>query len=125
MPVDYEIDSERRLVRVRCSGDVTFAVLMAGRPILVADPAFRPDFALLFDCLEVPRSVLSVAEVGLLVDNTDFDSRVRFAIVVQHIASYGLGRMFQIRREAAGADSERIRIFRNRDDAEAWLGTAY
>ena len=120
MPADYEIDVQHRIVRVRCSGDVTFAELMEGRQRLMNDPGFKSDLSLLFDCLEVPRSVLTVPQVRQIASYLPLSRGSRVAIVIRHTASFGLARMFQILREI-NRGKEQVQIFANRDEAEAWL----
>ena len=120
MPADYEIDVEHRIVRVRCWGDVTFAELIEGRVRLVNDPAFKPDFSVMFDCLEVPRSVLTTAQVQEFASHIPLGRGSRVAIVIAHTASLGLARMFQILREV-NRGQEQVHIFTNREEAETWL----
>lgn len=120
MPADYQIDEQHRLVRARCWGDVTFEELKAGRLRLLNDPAFKSDFSLLFDCLDVPRSVLTTGQVRENAIHLPFGPGSRVAILVAHTASFGLARMFQTLRELSRGQ-EQIRIFTNKDEAEAWL----
>jgi hypothetical protein len=120
MPADYEIDVEHRLVRARCWGDVTFEEVVTGRQRLLNDPAFKPDFSLLFDCLDVPRSVLTTDQVRESAIFLPLGRGSRLAIVVAHTASIGLARMFQTLREL-GRGQEEVQIFTNRNEAETWL----
>ncbi len=120
MPADYQIDVEHRLVRARCWGDVTFKELKEGRLRLVNDPAFQSDFSLLFDCLDVPHSVLTSDQVRESAATLPLGRRSWLAIVIAHTASLGLARMFQTLREV-NRGQEQIQIFTNRDEAKAWL----
>jgi hypothetical protein len=80
MSAEYKIDAEHRIVRIRCWGDVTFAELMEGRQRLMNDSEFKSEFSLLFDCLEVPRSVLTVAQVREMASYLPLSRGSRVAI---------------------------------------------
>ena len=49
MPCDCELDLERRWVRARAWGVVTYADALAGRKKFIERPRFSPDFRQLYD----------------------------------------------------------------------------
>ena len=120
MPCDCELDLERRLVRARAWGVVTFAEAMANRQKFMGAPGFKPDFCQLYDGREVTKLALTASEVGQLAIDTVFGPGTRRAFITPTQETYGLLRLYQIYR-AVNAGKEQIRLFRTLEDAEAWL----
>jgi hypothetical protein len=120
MPCDCELDLERRWVRGRAWGVVTYAEVLAARKKFLSDPDFRPDFRQLYDGREVTRMALTASEVGQLAMNPLFGPGTRRAFVTPTRETYGVMRLYQIYR-AVNAGKEQIRLFRTLEEAEAWL----
>lgn len=118
MPASYTIDTARRVVLSRLCGVLTLADLAALRARLRADPAADRAFDRLADCRGLTRMDVSAQDVKQLADGPAPRSDTRLAIVADTAAAYGLARMYQMHREG----KEAVEVFRDLDDAQAWLG---
>ncbi len=121
MPATYAIDTPRALVRTTIPGHVTDGDLALHQQCLAADPAFAPAMCQLIEVADVTG--LSVTSEGMhaIARANLFGPSSRRAIVAQQDAHYGLARMFQLLRDSA---PEQIGVFRDRQEAYAWLGIA-
>ena len=107
MPCDCVLDTERRLVRCRAWGLVTYVDVMAARLQFTSDPNFRPDFYQLYDGREVTRMALTASEIGLLARDDIFGSRSRRAFVAPSQETYAMMRLFQTYRSInAGKEAD-------------------
>lgn len=120
MPCDYEIDLDRRWVRCRAWGIVTYEEALENRRNFTSDPDFRPDFYQLYDGTDVTRLTFTASEVGLLAKDRVFSPGARQALVAPRSDIYSFGRTFQLYRQI-NAGKEQIRLFRTVEEAEAWL----
>jgi hypothetical protein len=124
MPVSYEIDATRSLVRTRCSGTVELADVLGHFATLQRDPARPawPDVLLDFTGLE---SLPSSAQLGAVKDRMSWKPAFRFrycAIVADRDVVFGIARMFQSMTTAFFED---LTVVRSLPDAEAWLAQLY
>src|SRR5436305_13034913 len=96
MAIAYTIDSARKLVETRVTGEVSAAEYAAYHARLLADTGYHPEFCILTDAREM-TNVYSAEEVQ------GFASRLspqlmpggsRRAAVVEVYAAYGWGRVF-------------------------------
>jgi hypothetical protein len=122
MPCDCELDLERRWVRCRAWGIVTYEEGIAMRHKFTSDPSFSPDFNQLFDFSDATRLAITASEIGLLARDDVFGSGSSRAMVAPRTDTYGFGRTFHLYRQI-NAGKERIRIFRTIEEAEAWLAS--
>jgi hypothetical protein len=100
---------------------VTLNDLEANRQRMINDPAFHPAFDQLGDCRDVTESRLTADQIRQFVMHATFSRTSRRAIVSRKSsAAFGVGRMFEIHREASGG--EEVRVFRDIEQAEEWLG---
>ena len=120
MPCDCELDLERRWVRARAWGVVTYADVMANRKKFMSLPGFEPDFCQLYDGREATRLALTASEVGQLAMDRVFAPATRRAFVTPNREADELMRLFQIYR-SVNAGKEQIKLFRTIEEAEAWL----
>jgi len=120
MPVDYELDLERRWVRCRAWGVVTLEEGLANRRNFLSDPNFSLDFHQLFDGSDIGRLAITAAEIGLLARDTIFSPTSRRAFVAPRTDTYSFARTYQLYRQI-NAGKDQIRLFRTVEDAEAWL----
>jgi hypothetical protein len=120
MPCDCELDLERRWVKVRASGLLTYDDVMAARRKFTSDPAFRPDFYQLYDVRDVTRVALTASQIAELATAPIFGHRSRRACVSANGETFGVARMFQDFRKL-NAGKEQIELFISVEDAEAWL----
>ena len=123
MPIEYEIDQSRRLIRTTCRGVVRFEDVVAHFRKLREDPDLPegPDVLLDFTDLETfPDSehIRSVAlEVGSLLPAIQWRNA---AVAAPADLAFGIGRMFEMATETY---FRAIMVFRERDEAEAWLAS--
>ncbi len=120
MPITYEIDRSRHLIRTRCFGVVRLPDVMAHFDELQRDPE-RPDrLDVLLDLrdIETPPEapqLQAVADRVGLMDGLVFGA---CAIVSNSEAMFGMSRMFEV---LARAHFSVLRTFRDVEAAEEWL----
>jgi hypothetical protein len=119
MPVFYKIDKEHRLVMTMGSGVFGLAAMLAHQDQLLADPDFDPSYSQLLDFTHVTKVDIDAEDVRKLAARSVFWPCARRAILVNTDIEYGFARMFEMLRENAGEKG--IRVFRNLDDALAWV----
>ena len=122
MPCECVLDLERRWVRCRGWGVVTYDEALASRLKFTSDPNFTPDFYQLYDGREITRVCISASETGQLAMEAVFSPRSRRALVAPDRETYDFGRMFQIYR-GINAHKDQVRLFRTIEEAEAWLSS--
>jgi hypothetical protein len=118
MPITYSIDPIRSLVRVRIWGVLTAAELQDHYARLAADPAFDPTFSRLTDARDTERFDATSGEVQHAAEGHLFAAGVRRAIVVATDYQFGMARMFST---FASNIEQQVEVFRDLEDAEAWL----
>jgi len=122
MPITYEIDPARRLIRTTCFGNVRLPDVMAHFDALQKDPD-RPDrLDVLLDLRDMTTppeapQLQAVADRVSLVEGLVFGA---CAIVTNKESMFGMARMFEV---LARAHFAAIRTFRNVAEAEEWLET--
>ncbi|MGC1619940.1 MAG: hypothetical protein WA765_15735 [Candidatus Acidiferrum sp.] len=119
MPAFYKIDKERRLVMSSGTGVFNKEDALSHQNRLLADPDFDPSYSQLLDFTHVAKIDLTAADIRLLAVRNIFLSESRRAFLVPNDLAFGLGRMYEILREAAGERG--IRIFRNLEEALDWV----
>ena len=119
MPTFFKIYKERRLVMSVISGVVTMADALAHRQNLWKHPDFEPSFAQLVDLSNVTKIEFSREDVEAFAEDTIFSLNSRRAALATCDITFRLARMFEMHREAKG--EERLRVFRNLDDALDWV----
>src|SRR5262245_279296 len=121
MPVEYEIDANRRLIRTRCIGPVTIAEVIAHFHTLKADPRLpgQPDVLLDFSRLTAFPDRDQIRSVAREV--RDLAPKISWrncAIVAPEDLAFGIGRMFEMTSEPS---FRATMVFRSLADAEVWL----
>jgi NAD(P)-dependent dehydrogenase (short-subunit alcohol dehydrogenase family) len=122
MTVHYRIDHESHRILTRAFGEVTLEEVLEHFDQLAADPSYERDLDVLLDlvdCKTLPEAdeIRAAAE---RVTAEALDLRFgRLAVVVSSEALFGMARMFLTLGESAFSDAQ---VFRDRDDALAWLG---
>lgn len=117
----YAVDTARKRVEVRITGETSGAELGQGMRAVLADAAFDPSFAVLIDIrrMEKTPSVLDLRELAVAVRAAAIVAGARRAIVTEHEVFYQVAQLFEA--FTAGAIS-RYRVFRSMAEAEEWLG---
>lgn len=122
MPMSYRIDAGG-VVHIHASGALTDAHLFDLRERLAVDPALRPGAPRLADIREVDRLEVTPDGIHRLVamehDPAQPFSARRIAIVVSGDLPYGMARMYEALSSETPAA---VRVFRDLDEARAWLG---
>ncbi len=121
MPITYEIDKTRNIIRTRCTGDVSFEEVVSHFKDLLRDPACPPRLHVLLD-LTTLTSVPTSEQIARVSDEIRaVSTKIRFdtcAIAVSSDLIYGMMRMF----EAFAEENFGItRTFRSLEEAERWL----
>ena len=123
MPVTYEIDADRSLIRTRCVGATTFAEVMDHFRTLRSDPAIPEQMSVLLDLTE-QTSAPETAQIREVAAETGrMRSRVRWgalAVVAPRDVLFGMSRMLEMLAEPHFTST---RVFRDRTPAEAWLAS--
>lgn len=119
MPVFYKIDQQRRLVLSTGFGILTREDLAGHQERLQTDPDFDPGFSHLADITHVTKLDLDANDVSLLAQPNIFSSTSRRAFVVKDDFQFGLAKMFESLRVAAGERG--VRVFRNLEDGLDWI----
>jgi len=119
MPAFFEIEKDHRLVITSASGVVTMAEALAHNQNLRKHPDFDPSFSQLIDLSDVTKIELNREDILTLAQDPILSDNSRRAILATGDLTFGLVRMFEMFRESKG--KETIRVFRNRDEARAWV----
>ena len=119
MPTSYRIDPERELVVTRAWGAPSSEDLEAHYANLITDPRFRPSYRQLGDLSAVTTFSVDAWRIAQVAATPVFDTGTRRALIAPSEVGFGLSSIFAAYSERAGQD---VRVFRERDEAEAWLG---
>jgi hypothetical protein len=115
----YKIDVPGRLVNVQVDGILCDADLVDGDSALRNDPEFDPAFYQLLDLSKADGSEVTADGVRALASRPPlFSSSARRALVVRSDLGFGMSRMFELLREGKSGE---VRVFRDIDEARAWL----
>jgi len=116
MPVSHHIDTQSECIYVTIEGPVTDHDLIEGQQLMFRDPLFDGRYCRLIDTSAV-TSFQAGAETVRRIARAAVERGVRkVAIVAVSDLVYAMFRMY----EAYAAEAE-CRVFRDRDEALAWL----
>ena len=125
MPVKYQIDKANRIIRTRCTGEVTIEEVVDHFRELERDPDL-PDRADVLLDLSQETSVPEKANLQEIANEIRrIRSRVQFvtcAIVACTDALFGMLRMLEVFAEQYFHES---RVSRSVDEAEIWLASRH
>jgi hypothetical protein len=119
MPVKYRIDVPLRTVFTTPFGTYTDQDARQHVEDLRNEPDFESDFNQLFDASGVTSVELSGTCVREIASIRMFGEGSRRAFVAGTDVVFGMIRMFEMLRDDF---PDQIRVFRDIDDARAWLG---
>ena len=126
MSVDYQVDHDRRLVRVRLAGVITPEALFEYQQAVWSDPAVTgyDELVEMNGVVRVeapsPSNVSALAGFSARMDGDTGPTKL--AIVAADNLTFGLGRMYQAYREMKPGSTKEVGVFRSMPDALAWLG---
>jgi len=122
VPISYEIDDERGLVRTTATGTLTTADILGLKARLLADPRWSPEMRELADVRAINRLDVTPDGVWQMAGHDDAVgpaiNSYRLAIVVPRDEVYGMARMYQMVTESV---VPHVRVFRDLAEAETWL----
>jgi hypothetical protein len=120
MPVTYEIDSQRRLIRTRCVGATTLEEVLEHFDTLQRDPR-RPDHLdVILDLsaqVSLPEADQLRAVAARIMEVREI-SFGKLAVIVDRDSMFGMARMFEVFAETHFTAS---RVFRDGNEAERWV----
>jgi len=126
MSVDYQVDHDRRLVRVRLGGVITPEALFEYQQAVWSDPAVTGYDELVemngVERVEAPSPSNVSALAGFSAKMDGDTGPTKLAIVATDDLTFGLGRMYQAYREMKPGSTKEVAVFRSMPDALAWLG---
>lgn len=121
MPITHRIDRDSGIVYVDVEGSPTTAEMCGAIDRVVTDPDFKVGFGILSDHrgLDSPATTQQVRAILAHISKrkSDFGS-IRWAIVVEKAASFGMMRMLSVHAEEIPA---RVEVFRKVEEASSWL----
>jgi hypothetical protein len=127
VPIDFEIDHERRLVTARGRGTVSYDEVY-GYQLQVWGKANVAGYDELVDMsgveeIAIPSmdSIPKLATLSAQMDTPDVTSKL--AIVVKDDFAFALGRMYETYRGLDPRSTKEIRVFRSLPEALAYLGS--
>lgn len=119
MPAKYQIDVERKLVISQAWGVVTDDDVREHNRALRADPLFDPTYRQLIEMSGITKDLVDIETKREVSENQFFAPGVRRAWVSSDDFSFGMARMYAV---AAEREGQTIGVFRERSEAEEWLG---
>jgi len=122
MPVTYKIDTSRKLIRTKCSGNVTLPEVVDHFRELARDPECPEYLDVLLDLSEETSLPATSQLQSVAYEIMRIQQRVRFglcAVVAERDALYGMLRIFAVTAEDY---FQAISVFRTCHEAEVWLG---
>ncbi len=121
MPINSQIDSSLGVVFSTFQGVVTKEDISAQVHSFNVDPAFQPSFDHLIDTRGTARFDLSSKDMHTVSLHSAFNEKSRRAVVAESDIMFGIGRMYQILREAH-EKPDQVRVFHSMEEARRWLG---
>jgi hypothetical protein len=121
MALTYEIDAERRNIRVTATGEISPEQFVDLHQHFAATSAVQADFSILFDLRQAQPpcdgfttdGVRTLAALPAILDPAS-----RRAVVVRSELGFGIARMYGLRRGDAMTAFE---VFRDLGEAERWI----
>src|SRR6058998_3912725 len=112
MPVTYTINAKEKLIRTRCTGNVTVHEVIDHFRTLERDPACPDSLDVFLDLSETTSLPFTGEITSVAVEISRIKKKVRFnicAVVATRDALFGMLRMFSV---VAGPYFTAIRVFR-------------
>jgi len=123
MPIEHAFDPERRILSVRMFGEVSDEDVLRYAEEITSNALEDPVHDELIDVTEVHAPIVSTATLRRVAEMFRGSERqpesVKIAFVATSDAAYGIARMYQAFRSDSAAT---LRVFRDVEEARAWLG---
>jgi hypothetical protein len=125
MPLQYQIDHDRRLVLCEAHGTLSGEDILRYQQEVWSRPDVR-GYDELVDMSDVADHIVASPEAmrelaGISASMDPSGVRSRFAIVAPQAAIFGLGRMYGTYREMSEQSTKQVGVFRDRAEAFDWL----
>lgn len=123
MPIDYEIDAARSLVRTRCTGETTLAEVLEHFSELRADPELPKRISVLLDLTGIATAPERDQLRAIVSEIKQLGGSLRWgvmAIVARTDLVFGMSRILGVFVEDAFSNTG---VFRQVREAERWLET--
>ena len=125
MPIEYQIDHNRRFVLARAIGDLTAEEIFKYQMEVWSLPETR-GYNELIDMSNVEEIVSPTEEklVELAKISAYMDDRkiaTKFAIVASEPFAYGMGQLYEAYRNINPRSTKEVRVFRSMKDAIEWI----
>jgi len=120
MPVIYEIDRERRLIRTRCVGAATLDEVLEHFDALQRDPDCPEHLDVILDLsgqVTLPEAD-QLRVVAARIAEVREISFGKLAVIADRDSMFGMARMFEVFAETHFTAS---RVFRDGNEAERWV----
>ena len=125
MPIEYQIDHNRRFVLARAIGDLTAEEIFKYQMEVWSLPETR-GYNELIDMSNVEEIVsptedklAELAKISAYMD--DRKIATKFAIVASETFAYGMGQLYEAYRNINPRSTKEVRVFRSMKDAMEWL----
>ena len=121
MPISYQIDSVHGTLFIVAEGDITQAERLAAMQAWLNDRDFRPGLHTLADFSDATNvpSLPELEEIAAFIRrHAKRIGRIKIAIVTKRPVTFGVARQFGA---LAPGDLLTVQVFRDRDEALAWL----
>lgn len=120
MPIQYDIDRQRGIVRVVSVGRIDSSTVRDYLARLESDPLYEPGYDALIDVRAATSDMTpdDVRDIAELVRRRPATSESRRAVLVASDKHFGLMRMFEA---YTSVGPTRYRVFRDPEEANAWL----
>jgi hypothetical protein len=119
LPATYVIDPERKLVISSAWGIMTDDDVREHHRMLRDDPLFDPTYRQLIDMTGITEDLVGSRAKRDESQDQIFAPGVRRAWVAPGDYTFGMARMYAVAAETQG---QNIGVFRNRSEADQWLG---
>jgi len=125
MPIEYQIEHDRRLVSARAIGNLTAEDIFNYQREVWSLPETR-GYNELIDMDNVKEIVSPTNDklVELARLSASMDDRTiptKFAIVASDTFAYGMGRMYEVYRNLNPRSTKVVQVFRSMKDAMEWI----
>ena len=125
MPIEYQIDHNRRFVLARAIGDLTAEEIFKYQMEVWSLPETR-GYNELIDMSNVEEivspteeKIVELGKISAYMD--DRNIATKFAIVASDPFAYGMGQLYEAYRNINPRSTKEVRVFRSMKDAMEWI----